>query len=243
MGQNARATTQERRQGPSTTQVAANKTDRESPRIRIRGGDPGSPKEPQQRAPVYDTKATATPLHPQREDNMAGTRDAQTAPQFHHQTTATTQQSEQSLPTKRTAPRHVNRCGPNTKRQRTHTQATKTEDANARHEPTTKVTGEAHRRALGHEPNRPRGGHPAAQDQRPEGRPNAGRETTNAQKTATETSAGRSTPAPEQTTRGAQQAQENRGTGTQSMRRPPSPTSTKNTGKAEKTRKQGQNRW
>lgn len=80
------------------------------------------------------------------------------------------------------------------------------------------------------------------------GTPDAGSETTNAQKTAAETAAGRPTLAPVQTSRGAQQARENRGTETQSMRRqaaptPPSPTSTKNTGKAEKTRKQGQNRW
>ena len=86
----------------------------------------GRPKEPQQRSPIHDTKATATPLHPtQREDRRAGTRDAQTAPQFHRQTTATTPQSEQNLPTKRTAPRHANRRRPNTKRQQTDTEATR----------------------------------------------------------------------------------------------------------------------
>jgi hypothetical protein len=50
MGQNARATTQEGRRCPSTVQVAANKTNREGPRIRIRGVNRGSPKEPQQRS-------------------------------------------------------------------------------------------------------------------------------------------------------------------------------------------------
>lgn len=123
--QNARATTQEGRRGPSTTQVAANKTDREGSRIRIRGGDRAAPKNPINGRQSTTQKLPQHRSTPQREDNMAGSRDAQTAPQFHRQTTATTPQSEQNLPTKRTAPRHANRCEPNTKRQQTHTEATK----------------------------------------------------------------------------------------------------------------------
>ena len=126
MDQDARVTTREGRQGPSTTPFAASTTERESPRIRTRPGTRAAPKNPRNGRQSTTQKLPQHRSTPHRGKTAgAGTRDAQIAPQFHRQTTATTPQSEQNLPTKRTAPRHANRRRPNTKRQQTDTEATR----------------------------------------------------------------------------------------------------------------------
>ena len=231
---------QEGRQGPSTTPFAVSKTNRESPL--------GPPQRTPATAPVQDTKATATPLHPaQREGNRGRDKRRSDRTAIPPPSTATTPQSDRAYrrnATRRETQTATDRTRSDSKRtpkrpDRRRQRAAQTHPQDhGRSAPTRAGTRakQATRRAPGS--TRPTTG----------GTPDAGPETTNAQKTATETATGRPTPAPEQTTRGAQQAQENRGTGTHGMRRqaaptPPSPTSTKNTGKAEKTRKQGQNRW
>jgi hypothetical protein len=126
MDQDARVTTREGRQGPSTTAAAASKSERENPRSRTRRGIRAAPKNPSNGRQSTTQKLPQHRSTPHRgKTTGAGTRDAQTAPQFHRQTTATTPQSEQNLPTKRTAPRHANRRRPNTKRQQTDTEATR----------------------------------------------------------------------------------------------------------------------
>ena len=126
MDQDARVTTREGRQGPSTTPFAASTTERESPRIRTRPGTRAAPKNPRNGRQSTTQKLPQHRSTPHRGKTAgAGTRDAQIAPQFHRQTTATTPQSEQNLPTKRTPPRHANRRRPNTKRQQTDTEATR----------------------------------------------------------------------------------------------------------------------
>ncbi len=126
----SRTAAQQRKQEglPSTTPDAASMTDR------------NAEWDTAQVASNY-IKADATPLHlAQPAAKSAGTKDAQTAPQFHHQTTPRTPRSEQSLPTKRTAPRHANRRRANTKRRQTHPRSAQAEDANAQHTPTAKAT-------------------------------------------------------------------------------------------------------
>ena len=203
------------------------------------------PKEPQRRSPVNGTKATATPLRPaQTGANSAGGKRRSGRPQTHRQTTARTHRSEPSLPAKRSAPGHANHQRPNAKRQGTHGRSDQTEDAKAEHERTTKATGEAHRRTPGHAP---KGGHPARQNQRRRRQTHRLRDRQRTKDRHRHRSR-KARPAPEQTTRRAQETQGNHGSRTHRRRRqakptPPGPTGTKNTATAEKTQKQGQNRW
>jgi hypothetical protein len=201
------------------------------------------PKKPQRWSPVYDPKAAATPLHPaQTGANSAGGKRRSGRPQTYRQTTARTHRSEPSLPAKRCAPGHANHQRPNAKRQGTHGRSDQTEDAKAEHERTTEATGEAHRRTPGHAP---KGGHPARQNQRRQTHRLRDRQRT---KDRHRHRSRKARPAPEQTTRRAQETQGNHGSRTHRRRRqakptPPGPTGTKNTATAEKTQKQGQNRW
>ncbi len=110
------------------------------------------------------------------------------------------------------------------------------------------ATGEAHRRAPGHEPNRPRGGHSARQDKGPEERPTHGLRGHQRTEDSHGNSSRKARSAPEQTTRRAQETLRNRCQRTRRSRRlakptTPAPTGTKNTTTAEKTQKQRQNRW
>ena len=199
-------------------------------------------KEPQRRSPVNGTQATAILLRPAQ---TAATSARSGRSQPHRQTTARTHRSEPSLPAKRCAPGHANHQRPNAKRQGTHGRSDQTEDAKAEHERTTEATGEAHRRTPGHAPKK---GHPARQDQRPERRQTHRLRDRQRTKDRHRHRRRKARPAPEQTTRRAQETQGNHGSRTHRRRRqakptPPGPTGTKNTATAEKTQKQGQNRW
>jgi hypothetical protein len=203
------------------------------------------PQEPQRRSPVYDPKAAATPLHPaQTGANSAGGKRRSGRPQTYRQTTARTHRSEPSLPAKRCAPGHANHQRPNAKRQGTHGRSDQTEDAKAEHERTTEATSEAHRRTPGHAP---KGGHPAPQNQRRRRQTHRLKDRQGTEDRHRHRSR-KARPAPEQTTRRAQETHGNHSSRTHRRRRqakptPLGPTGTKNTATAEKTQKQGQNRW
>ena len=119
-----------------------------------------------------------------------------------------------------------------------------TEDAKAEHERTTEATSEAHRRTPGHAP---KGGHPAPQNQRRRRQTHRLKDRQGTEDRHRHRSR-KARPAPEQTTRRAQETHGNHSSRTHRRRRqakptPLGPTGTKNTATAEKTQKQGQNRW
>ena len=230
----------ERRKGGSPRPATVGKTDGE------RGGN-------RRRLCTRTPQRAPAPVASQRHTSYRNTATPGTdgshertlrPPHQHRQATARTHRSEPSLPAKRSAPGHANHQRPNAKRQGTHGRSDQTEDAKAEHERTTEATGEAHRRTPGHAP---KGGHPARQNQKRRRQTHRLRDRQRTKDRHRHRSR-KARPAPEQTTRRAQETQGNQGSRTHRRRRqakptPPGPTGTKNTATAEKTHKQGQNRW
>jgi hypothetical protein len=185
------------------------------------------PKDPQRRSLAFGTQAAATPLRPaQTAANSAGGKRRSGRPQTHRQTTARTHRSEPSLPAKRSAPGHANHQRPNAKRQGTNSRSDQTEDAKAEHERTTEAKGEAHRRTPGHAPH---GGHPARQKQRRRRQTHRLRDRQRTKDRHRHRSR-KARPAPEQTTRRAQETLGNHGSRTHRRRRQAKPTPPGQTG-------------
>jgi len=141
IGQNARATTQEGCQGPSTTPAAASKTERESPRNRTRCGTRAAPKNPSNSRQSTTQKLPQHLLHPaQREDNKG--RDKRRS----DRTTIPPPDNGNDTP-ERTEPTDETHRAETRKPPQTEHEATanghrsdQTDDANARHKPTAKAT-------------------------------------------------------------------------------------------------------
>ena len=125
MDQDARVTPPERRKDPSTTPAAASKTEREDPRNRTRRGARAASKNPATDTGLRHKSYRNTAPHRTEGRQQGPGQETLKRTAIPSQTTATTPQSEQNLPTKRTAPRHANRSRPNTKRQQTDTEATR----------------------------------------------------------------------------------------------------------------------
>jgi len=169
MDQDARATTREGRQGPSTTPAAASKTERESQRNRTRYGTRAAPKN---RSNGRQSTTQKLPQHrstPQRGKTAgAGTRDAQTAPQF--------QPPDNGNDTPgRTEPTDETHRAETRKPTQTEHEATanghrsdQTDDANTRLQTNRQGHSEPHQRAPGHAPGQRHGGHPPQQNQKTE---------------------------------------------------------------------------
>ena len=205
------------------------------------------PKEPQRRSPVNGTQATATPLRPaQTAATSSGARDAPAARKPHRQTTARTHWSEPSLPVKRSAPGHANHQRPNAKRQGTHGRSDQTEDAKAEHERTSKPRAkptEARRDTRQKEEP----GTTEPKDARRQTHRLRNRQRT---KDRHRHRSRKARPAPEQTTRRAQETQGNQGSRTHRRRTrakptPPGPTGTKNirTAKRPKNKNKTDGSW
>ena len=171
----------------------------------------GRPKEPQQRSPVHDTKATATPLHPaQREDSRGrdkrrSDRTAIPPPDNGNDT------PERTEPTDETH-RAETRKPPQTEHEATANghRSDQTDDANARHKPTAKATAsranerrDTHQTAPRRTPGatEPKTETPDAQDTRPP----------KAQQAPETTQQGDNSPHHNATAQRAQQTAENRG--------------------------------